>query len=130
MDKKNEREVHIELGGETRRVLLCLKSLLMAQKQGYDVSSISILNQPEDGDEEGDEDDDVGPNFEHWVDILWLGRLPFEPNLSREDVALQCTMGEMLNAREKIEEAQRIQITDSLAEAADKMGGGDDEGKS
>ena len=122
MEKKNEREVHIEIGGETRRVLLCLKSLLMAQKQGHDVSGISVLNQ--DG-----EDEDDGPNFEHWVDILWLGRLPFEPDLTRDDVAVGCTMGEMLNARDKIQEAQRIQITDALAEAADEMAE-DGEGKS
>jgi len=112
MDKRYDREVHLEVGGETRRVLVCLWGLVLAEEKGLDLQEL---------DTEEAED-----SFSTMLDFLWVGMLPFDEELSRKEVGMMFTPADMQKAEEAFNKIRSRQITGEIKEAIDEAGG--DEG--
>jgi len=119
MQKEYTREVHIEIGGETRRVLLCLWALVLAEEQGFDIAELEV---------DAESAEAVSGKATTMLDYLWVGMLPFEEGLSRKDLGMQIGMGDLPKleaAFDKIRSRQLTQdVEQKIEEAASEAGDG------
>lgn len=121
MEKKYTREVHVELGGETRRVLLNLWGLVLAEEKGFDVSEIEL-------DEE--EAEERKGNVEQMLDMLWIGMLPFNEELGRKELAMQVGFEDLPALKSAFTKIISRQLTDEVREQIEEASeGGSAEGK-
>jgi hypothetical protein len=105
MDKEYTREVHVEIGGETRRVLLCLWGLVLAEERGFDVTNIDI-------DEESAEE--RSGDMRQMLDLLWVGMLPFDEDLGKKDLAMQISFGDLEDVTAAFNKVISRQLTDEV----------------
>lgn len=103
MEKKYSREVHLEAGGETHRVLVCLWGLVLAEEKGMDLNELET---------EGASDD-----FGQMLDFLWVGMLPFNEDLSRKEVGMMFTPADLNACETAFEKIKSRQITADVQEA-------------
>lgn len=122
MEKEHTREVHVEIGGETRRILLCLWGLVLAEEQGFDISDLAI-DQEEAEEQQG--------NAKKMLDMLWVGMLPFNEDLKRKDLGMDVGFGDLPAIEKAFTEVTSRQLTDEVEEKIEEASSGDgDEGKS
>jgi hypothetical protein len=107
MEKRYTREVHLEVGGETRRVLVTLWGLVLAEEKGLDLSDLET-------DENGGED------FSTMLDFLWVGMLPFDEDLSRKDAGMMFTPADLDACQEAFNKIKSRQITADVQEVIDE----------
>jgi len=115
-DKRYTREVEVEVGGETRRVLLCLWGLIKAEEKGFDVSDMEL-------DEEAEE---RKGEMSEMLDMLWVGMLPFEDEwdgeLTRRRLGMEVTFGDMEQMEDAFTKIVSRQITDDVREKVEEAG--------
>jgi hypothetical protein len=121
MDKEYSREVHVEIGGETRRVLLCLWGLCLAEEKGFDISEIE-LDEEEAQERKG--------NLKQMLDLLWIGMLPFNEELEVKDLGMQVGLNDMEALESAFEKIVKRQMTEDVREKIEEaQSGGEAEGK-
>lgn len=112
MDKRYTREVHLEVGDETRRVLVTLWGLVLAEEKGFDLTELET-------DEDGEE------GFQEMLDFLWVGMLPFDEDLTRKEVGMMFTPADMNKCEAAFHKIKSRQITGDVQEAIEEAGDGD-----
>lgn len=123
MEKEYTREVQVEIGGETRRVLLCLWGLVLAEEKGYDISEVEL-------DEEAEErKPEEGGSLGQMLDMLWIGMLPFEEDLERRELGMQVSFKDMEQISEAFDKIMSRQVTDDVREKIEEAQGQRAEGK-
>ena len=121
MEKEYTREVHVEIGGETRRVLLNLWGLCLAEERGFEVSELDL------GEEEAQE---RKGDLQQMLDMLWVGMLPFNEDLTRRELGMQVGFEDMAGLEEAFSKIVSRQLTDDVREKIeDADAGGEAEGK-
>ena len=105
------REVTITVGGEERRILICLWGLKLAEEKGYDVSSLDV-----DPEELSGERGATG----QMIDLLWIGMLPFDEDLTRREVGMMLTLGDLAKAEDAINKIVSRQLTDDVKEVIEE----------
>lgn len=121
MDKEYSREVRVDIGGETRRVLLCLWGLCLAEEKGFDISEIE-LDEEEAQERKG--------NLKQMLDLLWIGMLPFNEDLEVKDLGMQVGLNDMEALESAFEKIVKRQMTEDVREKIEEaQSGGEAEGK-
>lgn len=115
MKDEYTREVRVEIGGEERRVLLCLYGLMLAEQKGYDISEIEL-------DEEAEQ---RKGNVGQMLDLLWIGMLPFNEDLSKKELGMQIGFGDLEKLEEPFQEMIDKQITDDVREKIEEAQSGE-----
>jgi len=104
MEKQYTREVHLEAAGETRRVLVTLWGLVLAEEKGLDLEDLTT------------DDEEDAESFSEMLDFLWIGMLPFEEDLTRKDVGMMFTPSDMEACQEAFQKIKSRQITNEVQE--------------
>lgn len=73
----------VTVGGEERPFLICRASLRLARKHGVDADAALRFEAAEDADGAVSE----FAQFERYALFLWMGCVPFEPDLAPDDLA-------------------------------------------
>ena len=120
MEKEYTREVHVEIGGETRRVLLNLWGLCLAEERGFNVEELE-LDEEEAKERKGD--------LQQMLDMLWVGMLPFNEDLTRKELGMQVGFEDMPNINAAFDKIRSRQMTDDVREKIEDASGGGAEGK-
>ena len=120
MEKEYTREVHVEIGGETRRVLLNLWGLCLAEERGFEVGELE-LDEEEAQERKGD--------LQQMLDMLWVGMLPFNEDLTRKELGMQVGFEDMPNINAAFDKIRSRQMTDDVREKIEDASGGGAEGK-
>jgi hypothetical protein len=106
MKDRFSREVRIEILGEERRFLLCMKGLKEAKARGYDIEDLEL------GEEEAKEKAEDG--IDQLRDLMWVGLLPFyDIDLEMIEFA---SFGDMARFREKLPKIAEHQMTSEIKE--------------
>ena len=114
---KRSNEIGAVVGGKRRRLHLNAYGLMLALEQGFDLGELASIA--------GDEGEDLTPKqqaerFRTSLRLLWIARLPFEPDLTFEDSSRQVEFSEIEGIQVALVKAQDRQagdIPDPLAEA-------------
>lgn len=120
MEKKYTREVHVELGGEKRRVLLNLWGLVLAEEKGYDIADLEV---------DAESAEEVSGKARRMLDYLWVGILPFEEDITREELGMQIGMGELPKLQEAFDKIRSRQLTQDVKDEIEAASEDGDEGK-
>lgn len=115
MEKEYTREVHVEIDGETRRVLLCLWGLCLAEEKGFDISEIE-LDEEEAKERKG--------NLRQMLDLLWIGMLPFNEDLKLKDLGMQVGLNDMEALESAFNKIVKHQMTADVREKIEDAGEG------
>jgi hypothetical protein len=107
MEKQYTREVHMEVAGETRRVLVCLWGLVLAEEKGLDLADLETQ-------------DDGGEDFSTMLDFLWVGMLPFDEGLERKEVGMMFTAGDLDACQDAFQKVKSRQITGDVQDAIEE----------
>ena len=107
MPDRFPREVTINTGGEERRVLVCLWGLKLAEEKSFDVSSLNV--DPKKINAEGGSTTEM-------IELLWIGMLPFDEDLTRRDVGMMFTFKDLAKAESTINKILSRQLTDDVKE--------------
>lgn len=118
MDKEYTREVHVEFGGEKRRIMLTLWGLTLAEEKGFDVTDIEI-------DEESAEQ--RSGNLSQMLDLLWIGMLPFDESLTKRELGMQVGFDELERVTEAFDKVVSRQLTDDVKERMEANKNGETE---
>lgn len=107
-------EVTLSLGGEEHKFLCCLWGLKLASNKGYDLSNLDV-----------DEQDAENPaeNIGQMIDLLWIGRLPYNEDLTRREVGMAITPGDLDQAQDALQEIVEKQFNAEMQEAVEEAGG-------
>jgi len=119
MEKEYTREVHIELGGETRRVLLNLWGLVLAEEKGFDVADLEV---------DADSAEEVSGKATKMLDYLWVGMLPFNEDLTRKELGMEIGMGELPKIQEAFDKIRSRQLTQDVKEKIEEAASEDGDG--
>jgi hypothetical protein len=103
MEKQYPREVHLEAGGETRRVLVCLWGLVLAEEKGLDLEELDTKEAEE--------------SFAQMLDFLWVGMLPFNEDLTRKEAGMMFTPSDLDACQEAFQKIKSRQITSDVQDA-------------
>jgi hypothetical protein len=118
--KSRTPEVTLTLGDEEYKLLCCLWGLKLAASKGYDISQLDISEE---------EASNPGQNIEQMVDLLWIGRLPFDEDLTRREIGMAITPGDLEEAQDALEEVIEKQFNAEMEEAVESADSGGPEGK-
>lgn len=106
MKDRYPREVRMEVNGEQRRILVCLWGLKLAEEKGYDISQLEV------------EGENAGAS--QMLDLIWIGMLPFEEDLTRKEVGMTFSLGDMAKAESAFQKIKSRQLTSDVKEEVSK----------
>lgn len=122
MEKEYPREVHVEIGGEVRRVYVNLWGLILAEEKGYDIGQLAL------DEEEAKEQATSG--LKNALDLLWIGMLPFNEDLTRKELGMQIPPSDLEKLEGPINQIMSRQFGDDVREKIQEARGeGDEVGK-
>jgi len=120
-DMQFDRTVEIEIAGETRKVLLCLWGLTLAEEKGFDVSGIDL-----DEEDAQERQGDLG----QMLDMLWIGMLPFNEDLTRRGLGMHIGFDDLPKLEDAFNKIVSRQLTEDIREKVEEaQTGGEAEGK-
>jgi len=118
-DKKYPREVHVDIAGETRRVYVNLWGLILAEEKGYDIGQLAL------DEEEAKEQATSG--LKNALDLLWIGMLPFNEDLTRRDLGMQIPVSDLEKLEDPINQIMSRQFGDDVREKIQEARGEEEE---
>lgn len=105
-----DKAVAVTIGGTEHKVRLSLWGLILAEEEhGYDISDLDL-------DKDGAES--RKGNLRRMLELLWIGMLPFEPDLTLSALGQQVGFGDMAALTEAFNKVVKLQLTDDIRGAA------------
>jgi hypothetical protein len=120
MKDRYPREVRAEIGieedGEASRILVCQRGMEIAHyEHEYDLTELQV---------------EEAPGSKQFADFLWIGLLPFRPDLDRDEMKMYLTPKDLVRLRDEVwGKIQARQMPDNIEEIADEVRGDGDTGK-
>lgn len=105
------RNISAQYGGETKMHRLCLWGFMLAERHGFDIQQVEM---------------DQTMKHRHGdlnavVEILWIARLPFEPDLTLEDYAMDVSFQDIPAVMSTFDRIMSTQVGADVREYVDEQ---------
>lgn len=120
MKDRYPREVRAEIGieeeGGQSRILVCQRGMEIAHyEHDYDLRDLQV---------------EEAPGSKQFADFLWIGLLPFRPDLDRDEMKMYLTPRDLVRLRDEVwGKIQARQMPDDIEEIANDVQEDGDVGK-